>query len=181
MLESTHRHVIHCQNVHTGAFTVKINTEMHLLLDCTLKYIYSVFYIFSPAFSFCGPLTTVKIYTEKTMPRVKLETISKQPSKNKKKGSKQQEKTKVKPEEVGTKAGAARVMARRFSELVLLEVSKVSVNMKFVIIQLLSFQSNQSLTPVFCQIEKLAVSYCHLKRDCLPGSKPCSIILIEPL
>ena len=115
------------------------------------------------------------------MPRVKLETISKQPSKNKKKGSKQQEKTKVKPEEVGTKAGAARVMARRFSELVLLEVSKVSVNMKFVIIQLLSFQSNQSLTPVFCQIEKLAVSYCHLKRDCVPGSKPCSIILIEPL
>ena len=115
------------------------------------------------------------------MPRVKLETISKQPSKNKKKGSKQPEKTttKVNPEEVGTKAGAARVMARRFSELVLLEVSKVSVNMKFAIIQLLSSQSNQSLTRVVCQVEKLAVSYCHFKRDCLPGSKPCSII--QPL
>ena len=79
-------------------------------------------------------MTTVKIYTEKTTPRVKLNITTKQkqgqPPKKKKKDFKPQEKVKVIPEEVRTKAGAARVVARRFSELVLLEVSEVFVKFR---------------------------------------------------
>ena len=66
------------------------------------------------------------------MPRVKLNITTKQrqPPKKKKKNFKPQEKVKVIPEEVRTEAGAARVVARRFSELVLLEVSEVFVKFR---------------------------------------------------
>ncbi|XP_070202201.1 uncharacterized protein [Littorina saxatilis] len=76
---------------------------------------------------FCGPLTTVKIYTEKTYPRVKLEvtTVPPKHNNNSKNGKAKKVVPKVKmrvvAEEAKTKAGAARIMARRFSELVLLE------------------------------------------------------------
>ncbi|KAK7106033.1 uncharacterized protein [Littorina saxatilis] len=62
---------------------------------------------------FCGPLTTVKIYTEKSMPRVRLikRTVGK--------GKNAKEKTNVIFEEVRTPAGAARKVALRFSELIL--------------------------------------------------------------
>ncbi|XP_070202242.1 uncharacterized protein [Littorina saxatilis] len=76
---------------------------------------------------FCGPLTTVKIYTEKTYPRVKLEVTTIPPNQNNNgkngKAKKAVPKMKVRlvPEVAKTMAGAARIMARRFSELVLLE------------------------------------------------------------
>ncbi|XP_076457675.1 uncharacterized protein LOC143291607 [Babylonia areolata] len=65
---------------------------------------------------FCGPLTSVKIFTEKTYPRVKLEVIPK-----KKKRGRQEAKVKMIPHEAITTADAARTMARRFSDLVLMQ------------------------------------------------------------
>ncbi|KAK7492448.1 hypothetical protein BaRGS_00016321 [Batillaria attramentaria] len=90
---------------------------------------------------FCGHLTTVKIYTEKTMPRVRLEIIPPKPPPTKKKKQKNpkaiEPKQKLIPFECRTLAGAARELARRFSELVLLpdQIDLLQVEEDFVHIE----------------------------------------------
>jgi hypothetical protein len=89
-----------------------------------------IVFFFLFIFRFCGPLTTVKIYTERSYPRVKVNVITQTliAGGDQTSGEKGKEVTKtkviIKPDD--SKLNTAKLIAgvRKYSELILLEVCR---------------------------------------------------------